>query len=53
MKRDADVAVPPGAAVAAETRSLPSLRRRSFAWAPYRLVEPVVAAIAIVLAYPI
>src|SRR5438105_5847217 len=53
MKRDADVAVPPGAAVAAETRSLPSRRRRRFAWAPYGLVAPVVAAIAIVLAYPI
>src|SRR5437868_5878148 len=41
------------AAAAAETRSLPSRRRRRFPWAAYGLVTPVVAAIAIILAYPI
>jgi N,N'-diacetylchitobiose transport system permease protein len=46
-------AVPYEPAVAAEARSLPSRRRRRFPWAAYGLISPVVAAIAIILAYPI
>jgi N,N'-diacetylchitobiose transport system permease protein len=53
MKRDAEIAVPYEAAVAAETMSLPSRRRRRFPWAAYGLISPVVAAIAIILGYPI
>jgi N,N'-diacetylchitobiose transport system permease protein len=53
MKRDAEIAVPYEAAVAAETRSLPFRRRRRFPWAPYGLISPVVAAVVIILGYPI
>ena len=47
-----DSRVPSDTAVAAGARSLPLRRRRRFSWAPYALVLPVVAAIAIVLGYP-
>ena len=40
MARDADVAVPPVTAVAAETRFLPARRRRRFPWAPYGADPP-------------
>jgi N,N'-diacetylchitobiose transport system permease protein len=53
MKRDAEIAVPYEPAVAAEARPLPSRRRRRFPWAAYGLISPVVAAIAVILAYPI
>jgi N,N'-diacetylchitobiose transport system permease protein len=53
MKRDAETAVPYDPAVAAETRSLPSRRRRRFPWAADGLISPVVAAIVIILGYPI
>jgi N,N'-diacetylchitobiose transport system permease protein len=53
MKRDAEIVVPHGAAAAAETRSLPSRRRRRFSWAPYGLIAPVVVAIGLILGYPI
>jgi N,N'-diacetylchitobiose transport system permease protein len=52
MNRDADIAVPNEAAVAAETRSLPSRRRRRFPWAPYGLLAPVILALGAVLGYP-
>jgi N,N'-diacetylchitobiose transport system permease protein len=45
--------VPGDAAVAAGARSLPLRRRRRFSWAPYALVLPVIAAIGILLGYPI
>ncbi len=48
-----DSRVPSDAAVAAGARSLPLRRRRRFSWAPYLLFLPVVAAIGIVLGYPI
>ena len=41
------------AAVAAETTSLPSRRRRRLPWAAYGLISPVVAAVGIILGYPI
>jgi N,N'-diacetylchitobiose transport system permease protein len=47
-----DSRVPSDTAVAAGARSLPLRRRRRFSWAPYALVLPVIAAIAIVLGYP-
>ena len=53
MARDADVAVPPGKAVAAETRFIPSRRHRRFSFAPYGLIFPVAAAMVVILAYPI
>jgi N,N'-diacetylchitobiose transport system permease protein len=53
MKRDAEIVVPHGAAAAAETRALPSRRRRRFSWAPYGLIAPVVGAIVVILGYPI
>jgi N,N'-diacetylchitobiose transport system permease protein len=53
MKRDAEIVVPYEAAVAAETRSLPSRRRRRFPWTAYGLISPVVAAIVVILGYPI
>ncbi len=53
MSRDAEIRVPYEPAVAAETMSLPSRRRRRFPWAPYGLISPVVAAIGIILGYPI
>jgi N,N'-diacetylchitobiose transport system permease protein len=53
MKRDAEIAVPHEAAPAAETRSLPSRRRRRIAWAPYGLLAPIVLTIALILGYPI
>ena len=53
MDRDADQVVPSDTAVAAGARSLPLRRRRRFSWAPYGLVLPVIAAIAVVLGYPI
>lgn len=53
MARDADVAVPPATAVAAETRSLPSRRRRRPSLAPYGLILPVAAAIVLLLGYPV
>ena len=51
--RDAPIQVPRDSAVAAETRSLPSRRRRRFQWAPYGLVLPVVAVVGLILGYPI
>ncbi len=45
--------VPYRAAVAAETMSLPSRRRRRLPWAAYGLVAPVVAAIGLILGWPI
>jgi N,N'-diacetylchitobiose transport system permease protein len=51
--RDAPIQVPRDAAAAAETRSLPSRRRRRFPWAPYGLVAPVVAVVGLILGYPI
>jgi N,N'-diacetylchitobiose transport system permease protein len=51
MTRD-EITVPYHAADAAETRSLPSRRRRRFPWAPIVLLLPVVVALAAVLAYP-
>jgi N,N'-diacetylchitobiose transport system permease protein len=45
--------VPRDSAVAAETRSLPSRRRRRFPWAPYGLIAPVVVVVGLVLGYPI
>ena len=53
MARDADVAVPPGKAVAAETRFIPSRRHRRFSFAPYGLIFPVAAAMVVILGYPI
>jgi N,N'-diacetylchitobiose transport system permease protein len=53
MTRDADVAVPPETAVAAGARSLPSRRGRRLSLAPYGLILPVVAAIVLLLGYPI
>ena len=53
MDRDADQVVPSDTAVAAGARSLPLRRRRRFSWAPYGLVLPIIAAIAVVLGYPI
>jgi N,N'-diacetylchitobiose transport system permease protein len=52
MARDADVAVPSSAAVAAGS-SLPSRRRRRFSFAPYALILPVAVAVAVILGYPI
>jgi N,N'-diacetylchitobiose transport system permease protein len=51
--RDASIHVPRDAAAAAETRSLPSRRRRRFPWVAYGLVAPVVVVIALILGYPI
>jgi ABC-type sugar transport system permease subunit len=51
MRRD-EISVPYHAADAAETRSLPSRRRRRIAFTPYLLLLPVVAALFAVLAYP-
>ena len=53
MARDADVAVPPGEAVAAETSFIPSRRHRRFSFAPYGLIFPVAAAMVVILGYPI
>jgi N,N'-diacetylchitobiose transport system permease protein len=53
MTRDADVAVPPDAAVVAETRSLPSRRHRRLSLAPYGLILPVAVVIVLLLGYPI
>jgi N,N'-diacetylchitobiose transport system permease protein len=53
MKRDAEIVVPYEAAVAAETRALPSRRHRRFPWTAYGLISPVVAAIVVILGYPI
>jgi N,N'-diacetylchitobiose transport system permease protein len=53
MKRDAEIAVPYETTAAAETLSLPSRRRRRFPWSAYGLISPVVAAIALILGYPI
>jgi N,N'-diacetylchitobiose transport system permease protein len=53
MKRDAEIPVPHhGTAVAAGARSFTS-RRRRVPWAAYGLVFPVVAAIGLILGYPI
>jgi N,N'-diacetylchitobiose transport system permease protein len=52
MKRDAEIAIPYEAA-AAGAGSLPSRRRRRFPWAAYGLILPVVAAIGVILGYPI
>jgi N,N'-diacetylchitobiose transport system permease protein len=53
MTRDAHVAVPSDAAVAAGARSLPPRRGRRTSLAPYGLILPVVAAIVLLLGYPI
>jgi N,N'-diacetylchitobiose transport system permease protein len=50
VARDADFAVPPNAAVAAE--ALPR-RHRRFSLAPYALILPVAAAVVVILGYPI
>jgi N,N'-diacetylchitobiose transport system permease protein len=51
--RDAPIQVPRDAAAVAETRSLPSRRRRRFSWAPYGLVAPVIVVVGLILGYPI
>jgi N,N'-diacetylchitobiose transport system permease protein len=53
MTRDAEVAVPPGTAVAAGARSLPPRRGRRRSFAPYGLILPVAVAIVLLLGYPI
>ena len=53
MRRDVETTFPHSTAVAAGSRSLPPRRRRRFSWAPYGLVSPVVAAIVVILGYPI
>jgi N,N'-diacetylchitobiose transport system permease protein len=53
MARDADVAVPPGKAVAADRWSTRARRHRRFSFAPYGLIFPVAAAMVVILAYPI
>jgi N,N'-diacetylchitobiose transport system permease protein len=53
VARDADVAVPSDAAVAAGTRSFPLRRGRRVSLAPYGLILPVAAAIVLLLGYPI
>jgi N,N'-diacetylchitobiose transport system permease protein len=53
MTRDAEVAVPPGAAVAAGVRSLPPRRDRRRSLAPYGLILPVAVAVVLLLGYPI
>jgi N,N'-diacetylchitobiose transport system permease protein len=51
--RDASLPVPRDAAAAAETRSLPSRRRRPIAWLPYGLISPVLVVVGLILGYPI
>ena len=53
MTRDAEVAVPSDAAVAAGARSLPPRRGRRLSLAPYGLILPVAAAVVLLLGYPI
>ena len=53
MARDADVAVPSDTAVAAGARSIPLRRGRRVSLAPYGLILPVAAAVALLLGYPI
>ena len=53
MPRDAEVAVPSDAAVAAGARSLPPRRGRRRSLAPYGLILPVAAAVVLLLGYPI
>ena len=53
MTRDAEVAVPPGTAVAAGARSLPPRRGRRRSLAPYGLILPVAVAVVLLLGYPI
>lgn len=53
MARDADVAVPPGAAAAAGLGSPPARRRRRPSLAPYGLILPVMLAMVLLLGYPI
>jgi len=53
MARDADVAVPPGTAVAAEMGSPPPRRRRRPSLTPFGLILPVAVAIVLLLGYPI
>jgi N,N'-diacetylchitobiose transport system permease protein len=53
MTRDAEVAVPSDAAVAAGARSLPPRRGRRRSLAPYGLILPVAAAVVLLLGYPI
>ena len=53
MTRDAEVAVPPGTAVAAGARSLPPRRVRRRSLAPYGLILPVAVAVVLLLGYPI
>jgi N,N'-diacetylchitobiose transport system permease protein len=52
MRRDAEIAAPHDAAIAAGTRLLSS-RRRRIPWAPYGLVSPIVVTIGLILGYPI
>ncbi len=51
--RDASLQVPRDAAAAAETRSLPSRRRRPLSWTPYGLIAPVAVVVGLILGYPI
>jgi N,N'-diacetylchitobiose transport system permease protein len=53
MTRDAEVAVPSDAAVAAGARSLPPRRGRRRSLAPYGLILPVAAVVVLLLGYPI
>ena len=53
MTRDAEVAVPSDAAVAAGARSLPPRRGRRRSLTPYGLILPVAAAVVLLLGYPI
>ncbi len=51
--RDASLQVPRDAAAAAETRTLPSRRRRPLSWTPYGLIAPVAVVVGLILGYPI
>ena len=53
MTRDAEVAVPSETAVAAGARSIPSRRGRRPSFTPYGLILPVLAAVLLLLGYPI
>ncbi len=51
--RDASLQVPRDAAAPAETRTLPSRRRRPLSWTPYGLIAPVAVVVGLILGYPI